>query len=85
VLVLDEEHTLTILSTAWRWRELDGCDGKEVWFAGDPRSHGVASTPGGSHLLMARAPRWASRRERLRSQALAVAPLAEAEATRARP
>jgi hypothetical protein len=65
VLILDGEHTVTITSTAWRWRALDACDGGEVWFAGDPRSHGVASPPGGSHLLAARAPRWRRRRERL--------------------
>jgi hypothetical protein len=74
VLVLDDELPLTISSMAWRWRALDACDGGEVWFAGDPRRHGVAAPPGGSHLLAARAPRLSGRRERLRREVVA-APL----------
>jgi hypothetical protein len=67
VLVLDDELTLAISSTAWRWRALEACDGREVWFAGDPRRHGVVAPPEGTHLLLARAPISRRRRERLRT------------------
>jgi hypothetical protein len=85
VLVLDGEHTVTITSTAWRWRALEACDGGEVWFAGDPRSHGVASPPGGSHLLATRAPMWRRRRERLRRMVLEEPAPGSGAPTRARP
>jgi hypothetical protein len=64
----DEEFVLSIVSTKWRWRRLDQCDGHEAWFAGDPGAGGVVAPPGGTCLLWARRPRRARRREMLHRQ-----------------
>jgi hypothetical protein len=63
-----DEFVLAIVSTKWRWRRLDACDGGDVWLAGDPRAGGVVARPGGTCLLWARRPRLAERREMLRRQ-----------------
>lgn len=64
----DEQYVLSVVSTKWRWRKLDACNGSEAWFAGDPRAGGVVAPPGGTYLLWARRPWLARRREMLRRQ-----------------
>jgi hypothetical protein len=61
-----EQFVLSVVSTVWRWRALEPCDGGEVWLAGDPARGGVVAPPGGTQLLVARRPLSAKRRESLR-------------------
>lgn len=65
-----EHFVLSIVSTNWRWRKLNTCDGRGVWFAGDPARGGVASPPGGSFLLMTRRLMSRSTRESRRRRTL---------------
>ena len=61
------DFVLTIVSLKWRWAAFEACDGGEVWFAGAAGGGGgVAAPPGGTHLVWARRPWSARRRERLR-------------------
>ncbi len=61
-----KEFVLGVVSFKWRWGALNRCDRAEVWMAGDPAKGGVVAPPGGTHLLWARHPIDAGRRERLR-------------------
>jgi len=65
---------LGVVSFKWRWRELNACDRAEVWMAGDPARAGVVAPPGGAHLLWARRPLGARRRESLRRATVGVPP-----------
>jgi hypothetical protein len=68
VLVLEGvggRHVLTVLALIWRWRTLDACDGRTVWFVGDPDRGGVVAPPDGAPLLLVRRPRSKLVRERL--------------------
>jgi hypothetical protein len=60
------EFVLSVVGVKWRWKALDDCDRGEVWMAGDPTRGGVVAPPGGTHLLWARRPLLARRRESLR-------------------
>lgn len=71
-LVLDDggqDHVLCPLTVKPRWRALDACDGKRIWFAGDPESGGVVAPPGGAPLLWVYRPRSERRRARLLQRA----------------
>jgi hypothetical protein len=71
VLVGDDGTRVPLLisSAEWRWRALEACDGKTVWFAGDPERRGVLAFPGGTRLLLASRPRLTRRQQRLVRQA----------------
>jgi hypothetical protein len=56
-LVLTSEQGECVLAV-WGWRGraagIAGCDGGQVWLAGDPRSAAIVAAPGGTPLLWAR-------------------------------
>lgn len=75
---LGPPHVLRVWAARWRWKALDAQDGRSIWFAGDPRTRGIASPPGGTDLFTVRAirfPFWRHYLERRVDRVIARRPL----------